>query len=246
MNALIIEDEKKAAIHLDHQLGLTGEDITIAACLSSVEDSIDWLSKNRVDLIFMDIQLGDGLSFEIFDHVQVTAPVIFTTSHNEFAIKAFEANGIAYLVKPIKVANLSLALSKFKKLFNEPKTINDQIVALHQQYIKRFLVQSGDTLLPLMSDDIAYFRVHTGRYLLVTDKYKHQYLIDNKLEILELRLHPEKFFRVNRQFIVNIDSISQIRLIDNGKLKVIVNPESKEEIIVSKERAAQFKSWLEK
>ncbi len=224
MRTVIIEDEKKAATHLRHQLGLTGENITISASLGSVEDAIDWLGKNETDLIFMDIQLGDGLSFEIFDHVQVKAPVIFTTSYNQYALKAFETNGIAYLLKPIKLSSLTQALDKYRLLFTSGKTINEQVVPLHQQYLKRFLVQSGNTMIPLAADDIAWFRIHTGRYLLLTDKNKSQYLIDNKLEILELRLDPEKFYRLNRQYIVNIDVIRGIQIIDNGKLETAIFP----------------------
>jgi DNA-binding LytR/AlgR family response regulator len=245
MNCIIIEDEHRAAQHLKHQLSLTEFDVHILDCISSVESSVKWLKDHEADLIFMDIQLGDGLSFEIFDHVQINSPVIFTTSYNQYAIKAFEANGIAYLLKPVKVKNLITALERYTNLFETKHELQEKVNSLHQSYQKRFLVQSGNAMLPILVEDIAYFRVHNGRYLLITTKDKSQYIIDNKLEVLERRLDSEKFFRINRQYIVNIDSVKQVTS-DNGKLKLDLFPESKEEIIVSKEKAAPFKNWVEK
>lgn len=244
MNCAIIEDEQNAIEHLEYQLNQTGIDINIVARIDSVANAIQWMGKHKPDLIFMDIQLGDGLSFEIFDHIEVTTPVIFTTSYNQYAIKAFEVNSIAYLLKPVKVQLLKDALSKYQSLYANRTPLNDHIFALNQSYQKRFLVQSGNIMHPLSVDEIAYFNIHEGKYVVITTHNKKQYLIDNTLEILEKRLDPETFYRINRQFIVSIHAIHSIQGIDGSKLKLSVLPENKEEMIISKEKASAFKSWV--
>jgi two-component system response regulator LytT len=244
MNCAIIEDEQNAVEHLEYQLGLTGIDVHITARIDSVSKAIQWLGTNKPDLIFMDIQLGDGLSFEIFDHLQVKTPVIFTTSYNQYAIQAFEVNSISYLLKPVKVQNLKDALAKYQFIYEQGAALNERIIPLNQTYQKRFLVQSGNVMQPLAVDDIAYFRIHEGKYIVITTREKKQYLIDSTLEILEKRLDPEQFYRINRQFIVGIGSIESIYAIDGSKLKLEVFPESKDEMIISKEKASAFKSWV--
>lgn len=244
MNCAIIEDEQNAVEHLEYQLNLTGVDVNIVARIDSVANAVQWMSKHKPDLIFMDIELGDGLSFEIFDHIQVSSPVIFTTSYNQYAIKAFEVNSISYLLKPIKVQLLKDALAKYQSLYANRIPLNDHIIPLNQNYQKRFLVQSGSIMHPLSVDEIAYFNIHEGKYVVITTHDKKQYLIDNTLEILEKRLDPETFYRINRQFIVNIDAIHSIHGIEGSKLKLSVLPENKEEMIISKEKATSFKSWV--
>jgi DNA-binding LytR/AlgR family response regulator len=246
MNCAIIEDEQNAVEHLEYQLGLTGMDVSISVKIDSVEKAIQWLRQHKPDLIFMDIQLGDGLSFEIFDHIQINTPVIFTTSYNQYAMKAFEVNSISYLLKPVKVQNLKDALTKYQSIYEHGATLNERIIPLNQTYQKRFLVQSGNVMQPLSVDDIAYFRIHEGKYIVITTKEKKQYLIDTTLDILEKRLDPECFYRINRQFIVRIDSIEGIHAIDGSKLKLDVMPESKDEMIISKEKASAFKAWVNK
>jgi len=242
MNCAIIEDEQNAVEHLEYQLGQTGTDINIVARIDSVAKAIQWLSQHKADLIFMDIQLGDGLSFEIFDHIQVDTPVIFTTSYNQYAIQAFEVNSISYLLKPVKAQSLKDALAKYERI--TPRPINEKIISLNQTWQKRFLVQTGNVMHPLSVDDIAYFRIHEGKYIVITTTEKKQYLIDSTLEILEKRLDPERFYRINRQFIVSIDSIAAVHAIDGSKLKIEVQPESRDEMIISKDKASSFKGWL--
>jgi DNA-binding LytR/AlgR family response regulator len=244
MNCAIIEDEQNAVEHLEYQLRQTGADVSIVARIDSVAHAIQWLGQNKADLIFMDIQLGDGLSFEIFDHIQIDTPVIFTTSYNQYAIQAFEVNSISYLLKPVKVQNLKDALSKYERMNAKPVLLNDRIIPLNQTFQKRFLVQTGNVMHPLSVDEIAYFRIHEGKYIVITTLEKKQYLIDSTLEILEKRLDPERFYRINRQFIVSVDSIAAVHAIDGSKLKLDVNPESKDEMIISKEKASAFKGWL--
>jgi two-component system response regulator LytT len=244
MNCVIIEDEQNAIEHLEYQLEQTGLDISISARIDSVAKAIQWLGTNSPDLIFMDIQLGDGISFEIFDHIKIKIPVIFTTSYNQYAIQAFEVNSISYILKPVKLKSLKDALAKYESLQRHDSFLNEQIIPLNQTFQKRFLVQSGNVMHPLAVEDIAYFRVHEGKYIVITTHSKKQYLIDNTLEILEKRLDPEVFYRINRQFIVNINAIEGIHAIDGSKLKLEVLPENKDEMIISKEKAPAFKQWV--
>jgi DNA-binding LytR/AlgR family response regulator len=247
MKCLIVEDEPRAAEHLQHQIRQTGYDVEVLHCTGSVEESVEWLNghKDEIGLIFMDIQLGDGSSFDIFDSVRLNTPVIFTTSYNQFAIKAFEVNSVAYLLKPVKLKLLEQALAKHRELYDHnTAAIHERISPLQPGYQKRFLVQSGNVLVPLTVDMIAYFRVHSGRHLLITTTDRQQFLIDHKLELLELRLDPALFFRANRQYMVNINAVKQVHLAEHGKVRIEMSPSAKEEIIVSKERASLFKSWL--
>lgn len=246
INCIIIEDNQRDAEHLKHQIGLTGFDLQILECLNSVKGAINWLTNNKTDLIFMDIQLSDGLSFEIFHFIRGTVPVIFTTSTDQYAIKAFDVNSIAYLLKPIRITDLISAIEKYKLLHDLRSEYIEKPSVYDNSYRKRFLVQSGNSMLPIAVNDVAYFRVHDNRYLLVVTKDKTQYLVSNKLELLEQRLDPEKFFRINRQYIINIDAINEIKSSENGKLKIELIQSSKEELIISKEKATAFKNWLER
>jgi DNA-binding LytR/AlgR family response regulator len=244
MNCAIIEDEQNAVEHLEYQLEQSGANINVVARIDSVANAIQWLGQNKTDLIFMDIQLGDGLSFEIFDHIRIDTPVIFTTSYNQYAVQAFEVNSISYLLKPVKVQNLKDALAKYERVNSKSFMLNERIIPLNQTYQKRFLVQTGNIMHPLPVEDIAYFRIHEGKYIVITTTEKKQYLIDSTLEILEKRLDPERFYRINRQFIVSVDSIASVHAVDGSKLKLEVHPESKDEMIISKEKASSFKGWL--
>lgn len=246
INCIIIDDDHRAAEHLKHQISLTGFDVKILDYFNSVKGSISWLSQNKADLIFMDIQLSDGLSFEIFDFIKGVIPVIFTTYDEKYSIKAFDVNSIAYLLKPVGLTSLISAIEKYKLLQGIRMEQIEKQVPYDNSYRKRFLVQSGNSMLPIAVNDVAYFRVHDSRYLLVVTKDKSQYLVSNKLELLEQRLDPEKFFRINRQFIIHIEAINEIKSSDNGKLRIELIYASKEELIVSKEKASSFKNWLER
>lgn len=244
MNCIIIEDEAHTADYLEYQLKLTGYDVDVLMRMDRVETAVTWLKQHHTDLIFLDVELGDGLGFEIFDQVQVKTPVIFTTSYNQYAIKAFDLNSIAYLLKPIKQENLKQALDKYNSLYDETQTINEKILPLHQSLQKRFLVQSGSSYKSIPVEEVAYFQVQKRRYLTLITKDKQQYIFDSTLEILEQRLDPEKFFRINRQFIISFDSIASMDSYERGRLKINTIPTCKEEMIVSIDKAASFRNWL--
>jgi len=242
MKCIIIEDEPHALEHLEYLLTECNRNIKIIAKLDSVKTATEWLQNNSADLIFMDIQLGDDLSFSIFDNVEVKTPIIFTTSYNEFAIQAFKANGIYYILKPIDITELEIALDKYEFLYanikNYPKLTNTL-----QSFQKRFLLQSGNTLISISSDDIAFFNVR-GKHLFIITKSNNQFLFDSTLDAIENRLDPEKFFRINRQYILSMDSIQSMHNHSRGRVIIETEPPCKEELIVSIERANEFKNWL--
>ena len=245
MDCIIIEDEGNAAERLENQLSLTGYDINVLTKIDSVEEAVPWLKNNNTDLIFLDIHLGDGLGFEIFDHVQVATPVIFTTSYDQYMARAFEVNSISYLLKPIVLENLIMALDKYKYIQTANTTINQQLVKLHLGYQQRFLVKNGSFFIPINMQDVAFFHVQDKRFVIIHTKGGQQHLFDSTMEILEQRLDPSIFFRINRQFIISYDTIQQISVYDTkGRLKLITEPTHKEEMIVSRYKAPEFRNWL--
>lgn len=247
MNCIIIEDEHHAAKHLENQLALTSSKVNVQATIDSVKNAVSWLKSNTTDLIFLDVQLGDGLSFEIFDHVQVKTPVIFTTSYDQYAIKAFEVNSIAYLLKPVKAQTLRSAIDKYTEHYSADESgINDKIISVQQDYQKRFFTQAGSAIKSISADDVSYFRVQDKRHLIMVSRDGQQHLLDNTLERLEQRLDPEQFFRINRQFIIHIKAIQRMSSQDRGRIKVETAPECKEEMLVSIEKISLFKNWLNK
>ncbi len=247
MNCIIIEDADNAADSLEDQLKQSGHDIEVLAKIDSVEEAVPWLKNNKTDLIFLDVELGDGLGFEIFDHVQVKTPVIFTTSYDQYMGRAFELNSISYLLKPITIKNLHAALSKYNFLHHkEDKAIHEKLLRLNPNFQQRFMVKNGAFFLSVIDESVAHFYAQ-GHNLFLTTKDGQQYLFDSTLEILEQRLDPKKFFRINRQFIIAFDVIKKIRSYDNrGRLIIEPNVSCKEELIVSIHRVAEFKAWLNK
>ena len=254
MNVLIIEDEQHAAQRLMNLLRETDRDITILDTLDSIESSIKWLQENpNPDLIFLDIQLADGLSFAIFDQVEVKSPVIFATAYDEYAIKSFELNSIDYLLKPIKLERLQASLDKFEKLrpTSTPDQISQQlqnmILDYHEKnksYRSRFLVNKADSMIPISAEDIAFLYTEDKVVFLIT-RDNRRYMLNYSLDQLEKQLNPVNFFRVNRQFIVAMRSIHKIHNYFNYKLKVELNPASEQEVIVSRQKVAEFKEWLD-
>lgn len=244
MNCIIVEDGERALKHLESQLALTGYKMEVIARIDSVESAVAWLKNNHTDLIFLDIQLGDGLSFEIFDHLQVKTPVIFTTSFDQYVTRAFDVNSISYILKPVKVDQLRAALDKYNFLYNGTASVNEQIITMQQTYQKRFLVQSAKLIKSISVDDVAYLRIQDGRHLVLITRSGQQFLLENTLERLEKRLDPEIFFRINRQFMINIDAINNMSNHDGIRIKVETLPASKEEMIVSSTRINKFKTWL--
>jgi two-component system response regulator LytT len=247
MNCVIIEDEDSAIEQLESYFALSGYEVTVQAKLDSIEEAIPWLKNNATDLIFMDVQLADGISFEIFDHVQLKTPVIFTTSYDQYVIKAFDVNSISYLLKPLSLDALKSALEKYHYLAGETTEMSQRMLPLQRDIQKRFLVSTGSAFMTISTEDVAYFYVQNKTFLFIVTKNKQQYLYDSTLEILEQRIDPSKFFRINRQCIVNIETIRQIHKHDmRGRLRLETDPPVKEELIVSISRAAAFKHWLDR
>jgi DNA-binding LytR/AlgR family response regulator len=256
IRCLIIEDEPLAASRLEKMLHQTGFPIQVLAVLESVSQSLSWFqSQPAPDLILSDIQLGDGISFQIFEKIPPPAPVIFTTSYDEYAIRAFRIQSIDYLLKPVKAEELKSALQKFSELqkMQAPlQLLQQQMAQLMQQlepgksgrYKERFLVRQADQLIPVPVSEIAYFFTRNDWVCLQTMEDK-QYLVDFRLDELEELLDPALFFRLNRQFIAAASSLRKAHNHLNGKLKIDLSPHPEEEVFVSREKAGQFKSWWE-
>jgi DNA-binding LytR/AlgR family response regulator len=241
---IIIEDEDYAASYLQKQLLVCNPDIRIEAVLDTVEGALTWLKQNHTELIFSDIQLGDGLSFEIFDHIQsFTTPIIFTTSFDKYAIKAFEQNSIAYLLKPVKQSDLNRALSKYKELYMHRDTLSSDLSKMNPNFQEKFIVQTGSVLQTQYASDIAWFRLRDKRYLFIHTIKGHKFMFDSSLELLEVRLNPTTFFRINRQFIVHRNMIKQVKQLERGRFLLITEIPSEEELIVSIGRAKAFREW---
>lgn len=252
MKALIIEDEDLAAKRLMKLLNEIEPELSLYGPIDTIEGAVKHLDSNAAyDLIFLDIQLADGKSFLIFDKVKVNVPIIFTTAYDEFAIRAFELNSIDYLLKPINTEKLRNALDKFKKVKDfytndsTGKDIMEMIRTLQMptKYKTRFLVNKGDTLIPVPAQDIAYFYAEDKVVFLVTHENK-KYLINYTIEDLEQKLDPKHFFRVNRQFLTSLSSIKKVHNYFNYKLKLELQPDSGIEVIVSKARTSDFKGWM--
>lgn len=254
MTALLIEDEYPAAERLEKLIRKLDPRVDIAGVLDSVEAGKRWFADHPpVDVIFSDIQLSDGLSFQIFEAFPAHSPIIFTTSYDEYAIKAFKVKSVDYLLKPIKLPELAEALEKFKRLRREfspaahASKIESLIESLDQNrkaHKSRFLVRNGEQLIPVGLDQIAYFYTANELACLV-GKDGRQFLVDYTMEELEHLLSPAQFFRLNRQFIAQVTAIQKIHTYFNGKLKVELRPETPQEVLVSREKAPAFKAWLE-
>lgn len=255
MKIAIIEDEYPAADRLKTLLRKASSEVEILVVLESVASAINWLAQEmgQVDLIFSDIQLSDGLSFEIFESIPVNTPIIFTTAYDEYAIKAFKVKSIDYLLKPVKISEIQASLEKYnslKKSFIENQFQSQMHSLLNyikkdsiKTYKNRFLVKSRDQLIPVLTEEIAYFYTLHDLVYIVRANGK-RFTIDFKLEQLKELLDPERFYRLNRQIICNLSSIERIHPYFNGRLKLQLNPAFDKDVIVSRERARDFKKWL--
>ncbi len=251
MKALIIEDEKPAARRLARMLET--EQVNVSHQLHSVEEAIGWFRTNpHPDLIFLDIQLSDGLSFEIFDAVPVKSPIIFTTAYDEYALQAFKLNSVDYLLKPIDEAELQAALKKYRERLPEARPLSVDfedirrllVNPLEREYKKRFTVRVGQHLKILAADEVeCFYSENKGTYAATTEG--RSYLLDTTLEQLEGELSPEVFFRVSRKFAVNVNHIKDIVAYSNSRLKIKLQRFAEQEIIVARERVKDFKLWLE-
>ena len=253
MQVLIVEDEKLLAKRLQKLLQETEPAAEVVAITHSVEDTVTWLQTHVTpDLILMDIELADGQSFDIFQQVAVLSPVIFTTAYDEYAIKAFKVNSIDYLLKPIKAEELSAALEKFKKI-SMPAPAAPDIDALlsalklmqstSTTYRTRFLVKRGQKMVSIDANDIAYiFSENSFSYL--RTKQNQKYILDHSMDELEKSLSPQSFFRANRQYLISHEAVVAIHPWFNQKLKVEVKPATEEHIVISRDKANAFKTWM--
>ncbi len=251
MKIVIVEDELAASENLVYMLNRINPDIEVLAVLDSVRTSVEYFAvPTDAELVFMDIHLADGLSFEIFDQVQITKPVIFTTAYDQYALKAFKVNSIDYLLKPVDEDELAKALTQFEVQSQKETSPNVQMEGLlnlikanSETYKTTYLVSLRDQLIPIKTASLAYLYIDTGIVKGVT-KDNQRYTFDKKLEDIENELDPSYFYRVNRQFIVHKDAIANIKYYFNGKLILNVSPVYKEQIVVSKAKSTAFKKWI--
>ncbi|MRT94755.1 LytTR family DNA-binding domain-containing protein [Ancylomarina sp. 16SWW S1-10-2] len=251
MNVVIVEDEKPAARRLERMLNVEG--IVVVKTLHSVAKAKEWFSENKQpELIFLDIQLSDGLSFEIFEDIKITSSIIFTTAYDQYALKAFKLNSIDYLLKPIDKDELQNAIKKYihlkpteeKQQASIPMKQIQQLLASYQNsYKERFTVKVGQHIRSIKTEDVECFYSENKASFIYT-KTGRSYPIDNSLEQLAELLNPLVFFRVSRKYYIHIDSIKDIIAYSNSRLKIKMNTYQEDEIIVSRERVKEFKIWL--
>jgi DNA-binding LytR/AlgR family response regulator len=254
MKVLIIEDEAPAYRRLNKLLEENHPNLEVVEVIDSISEAIKWINNHQSpDLIFSDIQLSDGLSFDIYREVKLACPIIFTTAYDEYMLEAFQSKGIDYLLKPIEKEELARSIQKYedlKKQFsvaeNESGNLQDllrQIQSRSNNYKDRFLVKLGARWQPLPVEEIAYFCFRAGSTEVFTIKGK-SYPLDPSLDELESQVDPKHFFRVNRQFLAHVRSIQQIHQHFKGRLKVQLHPNPQIDVLVSRERARSFKNWL--
>ncbi len=251
MKVVILEDEKPASDHLGNILKSLDTDIEICAVLDSVKSGIVWFLKNEEpDLVFMDIQLGDGLSFEVLEVVSLECPIVFTTAFDEYALQAFKVNSVDYILKPVEKEDISNALKKINTLSKsglagQKEGIHSAGRMISRTYKERFIVKLGEHIHSLETNKILYFySMHKATYAMYQDAYK--YLLDLSLDQVMEAIDPDRFFRINRKYIVSFEAILEIVQFSNSRLRIRLNHSDDKEIIVSRERVQEFKSWLDK
>ena len=247
MKAVIIEDESYSAKRLEKLLEKVDGGLDVITILSSVEDAKSWFSTNPIpDLIFLDIELSDGTGFDILHHLKSYPRIIFTTAYQEYTLQAFKFNSLDYLLKPIDEQELSKAIQKLQSIKEEENDfVADRIQhleeSLYNQFKERFLIKNGQQYKAIQTEDIAYFYHHKGLNYLKTNE--QTLVIDHSLDHLVEELDPKQFFRINRQMIVSFKSVESINTFFNSRLLLTLNPESKIEAIVSRDRVYEFKKW---
>jgi DNA-binding LytR/AlgR family response regulator len=248
MKILIIEDEDPAAKRLQKMLTEIEPGAEVSDNIVSVSSAIKWFAANKLpDLIIADIQLSDGLSFEIFKAVEILCPVIFTTAYDQYAIEAFKVNSIDYLLKPIKKEELANAITKYKKIKSASPSIDiNQLLKTFTtgtEYKKRFVVRYGEHIKTITIEEVAFFYTE-DKINFLTTKEGRRFTIDFNLDALETMLDPKTFFRINRQYIISIQSIAEMFSYSKSRVLIKLNPPAKHETVVSTERSAGFKLWL--
>jgi len=254
MNVLIIEDEIQAAKRLENLINELLPETVISGRTDSIKSSVKWLKSNpQPDLIFMDIQLGDGLSFEIFEMFDVKSPVIFTTAYDEYALKAFKVNSIDYILKPVDQAELQVALKKYISLSRDQhapaqvltNSISKVVELLSRKYKERFVVKVGEHLRTINIADIQYFySAEKATFCHTQDNRNH--ILDFTLDQLEGMIDPSLFFRINRKYLIHAGAIKDIISYTNSRLKIILQDSQDEDSIVARERVQQFRQWLDR
>jgi two-component system, LytTR family, response regulator LytT len=244
----IVEDEKLAADNLKHLLAEIDSSYEVVGVADTVKKTVEFLQQKQPDLLLMDIHLADDISFKVFEQVEVKSPIIFTTAFDQYAIQAFKHNSIDYLLKPITKEDLSNALVKYRERSAPQQEQPWQKLLEYMQqpkaeYKKRFLVSTGSKIKTISIEEVAYFFAE-GRYVTLFTHSGQKFLIDQTMESLHDSLDPEHFYRINRQFIVSIKSIQQMYAWSKSRLKLVLEPASPEEVIVSIDRSSDFKKWL--
>jgi DNA-binding LytR/AlgR family response regulator len=250
ITALIIEDEQPAALRLEKLIKRLDREIEILAILDTVESAVRWFkSHNPPDLLLLDIQLGDGLSFDIFTNTKIESYVIFTTAYDEYAIRAFELNSIDYLLKPVSEERLAQSLSKFRKFQSHGQNISIrqlmESIGKRDNFKKRFVVIIAGKIKVVETSDVAFFYSSEKNTFLCSMERKH-YPVEFSLDHLESMIDPEIFFRVNRKYIVQYRSISKIDILSKSRIRIETVPPADEEILISTARTSEFRGWLER
>jgi DNA-binding LytR/AlgR family response regulator len=251
MNVLIVENEKPAAEKIVALLKRIDKSIAVIGIIETAEEAINRLEeKPEPDLIIMDIQLDDGLCFEIFETITVEIPVIFTTAYNEYALKAFKVNSIDYLLKPIDEESLRAAVSKYKKLFADKdpfrRDFRQLVNEFRNQYKSRFLIKFGERYKSVPTSEISHFHI-CERNVFLCDFQGTDYGVDYSLEQLQSSMDPRKFFRINRECMVNIDAISMMHSYSSTRLQLVLKSAEKSDLfVVSRDKVATFKKWVDK
>jgi len=245
MKIIIIEDEKPAARLLQRRIEKLG--LEVSKSLHSIEESVEWLSNNpQPDLIFLDIQLSDGLSFEIFDQVEIHSAIIFTTAYDEYVLKAFKLNSVDYLLKPVDEEELAFAIEKFEKQrevkvnFSELRNFLDQ----NKTFKERFTTKIGTSIKMILTSDIELF-YSENKATYAHTKEGRNYVLDYTLDKLEELIDPKQFFRINRGQMIKLEAIRDISVYSNSRLKIFLNHYSEQECVVSREKVNDFRNWLE-
>lgn len=254
IKVLIVEDEPHAQKELKRLLNNCKHNIHVMDCIDSVEDAITWINSNpEPDIMFFDIQLSDGLSFEIFNHINTQTPVIFTTAFDEYAIQAFKVNSIDYLLKPVKQNELDAALKKFRLLKKSDSGENslslEQIKNLLEikkpEYKSRFITRIGDQILHISINEIAYFKAEDNEVIVVKNNNK-RYIIDYSLEQLSNMLDPSTFFRANRSYYINIGALKKISKYFNSRIHIKLEPDTDDDVLISRVKVPDFLNWIDK
>ena len=250
MKVLIVEDEVPAVAHLTALLARIDPSIEILGNLDSVKSAVNWFNQNQEpDLLFLDIQLADGKSFEIFERTPVKCPIIFTTAYDQFAIKAFEVNSIDYLLKPITRDKLDRAVAKFKSQ-SQPvgidlSAIKELIGGQSKKYKEQFIIKVGEHLKKVLTSDVELFMSQDRSTYLVTNS-GNKMILDYTLDQLQDMIDPDQFFRINRKYLIGMDGIKDMVAFSNSRLKIQMNQLDADDVIVSREKVAEFKAWLDR